>query len=356
MKHMRFAALLLALVFLFAPSAAAAETGQIAENILACLDGQENPRRPQSPAEHDLVRKLSREQNADGSFGPTLREHITSVIALELTDPFAYDRDRALIHLCSNLNTTDPELTAYALSALQFFRGDRIAESAIEAAVGALRPSIENAAALPCRTLSAMICGLTAIEADLNAPDYAPLIEAFAVCPQDTIETERAAYALQTGSCPYWSIARNCQTPETVFDATITDAEIGIAMVKLYNKGVIIGRPARNAAADATLTTAELLVMLDRMLPEDHTDCAGSVWYAAALDRFSAALAIDPATFDPSAVVSDKAFSAITETILLPKYADVGLPAGITSADPAAITRGEAALYLAAVCDLTVKP
>ncbi|MBE6952152.1 MAG: hypothetical protein E7452_01180 [Ruminococcaceae bacterium] len=356
MKHMRFAALLLALVFLFAPSAAAAETGQIAENILACLDGQENPRHPQSPAEHDLVRKLSREQNADGSFGQEFREHITSIIALELTDPYAYDRDRALIHLCGNLNPTDPELTAYALSALQFFRGDRIAESAIAWAVGALRPSVENAATLPCQTLSAMICGLTAIEADLNAPDYTPLIKAFAVCPQDTIETERAAYALQTGSCPYWAIARSCQIPETVFADTIADAEIGAAMVRLYNKGVIIGRPARNAAADAALTTAELLVMLDRMLPEDRADRDSHVWYAAALDRFSVALAIDHATFDPSAVVSDKAFSAITETILLPKYADVGLPAGITSADPAAITRGEAALYLAAVGDLTVKP
>ena len=356
MKHMRFSALLLAFFLLFAPTATATADKPIGESILACLTGQENPRQPQSPVEYDLVRKLSREQNDDGSFGQEFREHITSVIALELTDPYAYDRDRALIHLCGNLNPTDPELTAYALSALQFFRGDRIAESAIAWAVGALRPSVENAATLPCQTLSAVICGLTAIEVDLNAPDYAPLIEAFAVCPQDTIETERAAYALQTGSCPYWAIARSCQTPETVFADAITDAEIGAAMVRLYNKGVIIGRPARNAAADAALTTAELLVMLDRMLPEDRADRDSHVWYAAALDRFSVALAIVPATFDPSAVVSDKAFSAITETILLPKYADVGLPAGITSADPAAITRGEAALYLAAVCDLTVKP
>ena len=356
MKHMRFAALLLALVFLFAPSAAAAEAGQTAENILACLLGQENPRRPQSPAERDLIRKLSREQTTDGSFGSAFREHITSVIALELTDPYAYDRDRALIHLCGNLNTADPELTAYALSALQFFRGDRIAESAIETAVGALRQSVENVAELPCQTLSAMICGLTAVEADLSTSDYAPLIKAFALCPQDTVETERAVYALRTGSCPYWSIARSCQTPETVFADTITEAEIGAAMVKLYNKGVIIGRPARNAAADATLTTAELLVMLDRMLPEDHADSAGSVWYAAALDRFSAALAIDPATFDPSAAVSAEVFSSTTETILFPKYADVGLPADITVANPQAITRGYAALYLAAVCDLTIKP
>ncbi len=356
MKHMRFMFLLFALVFLLAPFAAAAETDtHIGESILACLATKENPRRPQNPAEYDLVRKLSREQNVDGSFGPTLRKHITSVIALELTDPYAYDRDSALIYLCSHGDNSDPELTAYALSALQFFRGDLIAESAIEATTTALRLSVENAAALPCQTLSAVICGLTAIGTDLSAPDYATLVEAFSGCPHDTPETKRAAYALQTGSCPYWAIARNCQTPETVFADAITDAEIGTAMVRLYNKGVIIGRPARNAAVDADLTTAELLVMLDRLLLESHTD-SSSVWYAAALDRFSAALAIDPAKFDPSAAVSAEAFSTITKTILLPKYADVGLPADIVAADPAAVTRGEAALYLAAVCDLTIKP
>ena len=100
----------------------------------------------------------------------------------------------AIVYLCSCRladggfayfgEVSDVDLTAMALLALQYFRGDKIAEDSIESAVAFLvsamsedgsYPSAWEPGVAPSESISAAISGLVAVGKDMTAEPYAKL-------------------------------------------------------------------------------------------------------------------------------------------------------------------------------------
>ena len=305
-------------------------------------------------------------------------EKIYAMIALELTDPSAYDRDMAIVYLCSCRladggfayfgEVSDVDLTAMALLALQYFRGDKIAEDSIESAVAFLvsamsedgsYPSAWEPGVAPSESISAAISGLVAVGKDMTAEPYAKLARklaeyktadggyAHALGEESanlyaTYQALLAESELSSGVSAYASFAYDCSAADAIFADGATAGAAAKAFETLYNRGIIVGRPVRNAAAGEALTIAELLVTLDRMTGAAPTDEENTVWYGGALARLAETAGIDAENFDAAATVSLEAFYQIVSDVL---------SAQITGsfADSAAITRGEAAVSLAAI-------
>ena len=357
----------------------------LAKAILSLGAIGENPRLYfGNAADRDLVRVLASLQGENGAFGAYLNEHIYAVIALELTDPSAYDRDAAIVYLCSCRladggfayygDVSDVDLTAMALLALQYFRGDRAAEEAIESSVAFLvsamsedgaYPSAWEPGVEPSESVSAVISGFVAVGIDMTVEPYAKLARKLAEYKTGdggyahalgeesanlyaTYQALLAESELASGISAYASFAYDCAEVESMF---VDGAQAGAAarsFETLYNRGVVIGRPERNAASDETLTLAELLVMLDRMSGTAQADGDSTVWYGGALERLAGTVGIAPEEFDADAPVSLAAFRQMVSKVL---------SADITGsfADSDAVTRGEAVTALAVVLEETAK-
>ncbi len=119
--------------------------------ILGLLALEENPWDWQ---ERHLPAELASLQQGDGSFGGSINQTIWAMLALDVTG-FSYSRQEALAYLrllqkadggfaLSGLDG-DPDVTAMALMALSFHRGNPLAETAIQEALafleGAMLPS-----------------------------------------------------------------------------------------------------------------------------------------------------------------------------------------------------------------------
>lgn len=325
----------------------------------------------------DPVRALAALQQESGAFGSYLNEQIYAIIALECTDASAYDRESALAYLCSCRladggfayfgDTGDVDLTAMTLLALQYFRGNEAAEAAISSAVQFLAdnmseagtyPSLWEPGVEPSESISTAISGLVAVGVDMTAEPFSKLpaklaeyqttdggyAHALGVDLSDAYATYQALLAvseLQSGVSAYASFAYDCSSADTIFtDAEWDDAQ-GAAFATMYNEGLIVGRPSRVAAADEALTVGELLVLLDRMTGETENGADG-IWYAGALNRIGAKAGFDVEGLDVRAVVSASEFSTAVSGVL---------NATVTGefADEAAVTRGEAVLFLASL-------
>lgn len=353
----------------------------LAKAILSLGSVGENPRLYfGGTADRDLVRALSALQGENGAFGLYLNEQIYAMIALELTDPSAYDREMAIAYLCSCRladggfayfgDISDVDLTAMALLALQYFRGDKIAEDAIESAVAFLvsvmgedgsYPSAWESGVAPSESIASAISGLVAVGKDMTVEPYAKLARKLAEYKTAdggyahalgeksanlyaTYQALLAESELSSGISAYAAFACDCSTAEAIFTDGATVGTAAKAFETLYNRGIIVGRPVRNAAADAALSFAELLVMLDRCIGTEQTDADASVWYGGALARLAEAAGINADLFDVSAVVSPEAFCQIVSDVLSVQITG-------SFADSAAVTRGEAAVSLAALLE-----
>ena len=186
----------------------------LAKAILSLGAIGENPRFYfGNAADRDLVRVLASLQGENGAFGAYLNEHIYAVIALELTDPSAYDRDAAIVYLCSCRladggfayygDVSDVDLTAMALLALQYFRGDRAAEEAIESSVAFLvsamsedgaYPSAWEPGVEPSESVSAVISGFVAVGIDMTVEPYAKLARKLAEYCRSHPKVERVSF------------------------------------------------------------------------------------------------------------------------------------------------------------------
>lgn len=340
----------------------------------------------------DLVRTLAALQQENGAFGSYLNEQIFAIIALESTDPAAYRRDAALAYLCSCRladggfayfgETGDVDLTAMALLAFQFFRGNEAAESCIQSAVAFLEasmnadggfPSAWEPGVEPSESISAAISGLIAVGVDLSAEPFAKLPARLAeyrtadggyahalgtdggptspstdtADPYATYQALLAEGELKSGISAYASFAYPCTTAETMFAGKAPDASAAKAFAALYNRGVVTGRPVREAAADEALTMGELVVLLDRISGGKDAAAAGS-WYAGALSRVGEKAGIRPERFEASAPVSVTAFYQAVDGVC--HAVAVG-----HFADSSAVTRGEAILSLAILLGLDVQ-
>lgn len=360
---------------------ASGSASALAKAILSLGAIGENPRLYfGDTADRDLIRALAALQGENGAFGLYLNEQIYAMIALELTDPSAYDRDMAIVYLCSCRladggfayfgEVSDVDLTAMALLALQYFRGDKIAEDSIESAVAFLvsamsedgsYPSAWEPGVAPSESISAAISGLVAVGKDMTAEPYAKLARklaeyktadggyAHALGEESanlyaTYQALLAESELSSGVSAYASFAYDCSAADAIFTDGAAAGAAAKAFETLYNRGIIVGRPVRNAAAGEALTIAELLVTLDRMTGAAPTDEENTVWYGGALARLAETAGIDAENFDAAATVSLEAFYQIVSDVL---------SAQITGsfADSAAITRGEAAVSLAAILE-----
>lgn len=350
----------------------------LAKAILSLGAIDQNPRLAfGDDASCDPVRTLAALQQDNGAFGSYLNEQIYAMIALECTDSSAYDRESALTYLCSCRladggfayfgDTGDVDLTAMTLLALQYFRGNEAAETAISSAVQFLAdnmsesgtyPSLWEPGVEPSESISAAISGLVAVGVDMTAEPFSKLVAKLAEYQtadggyahalgaelSDAYATYQALLAvseLQSGVSAYASFAYDCSSADAIFtDAEWDDAQAA-AFATMYNEGLIVGRPSRVAAPGEALTVGELLVLLDRMTGETENGADG-VWYAGALNRIGAKAGWDVDGLDVRAFVSASAFSTAVSGVL---------NATVTSefADAAAVTRGEAVLFLASL-------
>lgn len=350
----------------------------LAKAILSLGAIDQNPRLAfGDDASCDPVRTLAALQQDNGAFGSYLNEQIYAMIALECTDSSAYDRESALTYLCSCRladggfayfgDTGDVDLTAMTLLALQYFRGNEAAETAISSAVQFLAdnmsesgtyPSLWEPGVEPSESISAAISGLVAVGVDMTAEPFSKLVATLAEYQtadggyahalgtelSDAYATYQALLAvseLQSGVSAYASFAYDCSSADAIFtDAEWDDAQAA-AFATMYNEGLIVGRPSRVAAPGEALTVGELLVLLDRMTGETENGADG-VWYAGALNRIGAKAGLDVDGLDVRAFVSASEFSTAVSGVL---------NATVTGefADAAAVTRGEAVLFLASL-------
>ena len=369
-----FLFLLLCLCLLPQVHVSAADDHMVSEavqEILQALRQSENPRHVHGmAAEHDLIRSLAIHQTFDGRFSDSPALQAQAITAFEITDPSAYRRDAALIRLCRMQDPdgmfTDWYTTGRVLTALQFFRGDLIAEQAIAAAVHAIQSRLDEIAdqdhTLPADTVSALFCGLIAVENNKDSEAVSVLSEMVRqLCPDEFMDPatlqaiQDAQTALKTGACPYVGLSIACGTFEMIFTDTVSDPSEAAAMVTLYNAGIMVGRPTRAAAAGEALTLAELLVMLDRMLPQIR-EATASVWYADAWKRFDRQLRLTTNAYTADTVVSEQLFCTVLVEILLPIYADYGGVIPQIAQDANTVTRGEAARVLEYFFTLNLKP
>ena len=344
---------------------------QTIQEILHTLRQSQNPRWVQGiAAEHDLLRSLALHQTFDGRFGDSAEQQAKAITVFEITDPGAYRRDAALVRLCKlqdpNGIFTDWYTTGRALTALQFFRGDLIAEQAIAAAIRAIQTHLQDIADQDPKdsadTVSALFCGLIAVENNKDSEAVSVLSEMVRqLCPDEfgdpaTLQAiQDAKTALSTGTCPYAGLSIECGTADMIFTDPVTNPSEAAAMVTLYNAGIMVGRPTRAAAAGEALTLAELLVMLDRMLPQIR-EATASVWYADAWKRFDRQLRLTTNAYTAGTVVSEQLFCTVLEEILLPIYADYGGVIPQIAQDENTVTRGEAARVLEYFFTLNLKP
>lgn len=325
----------------------------------------------------DLVRSLAAIQQDNGAFGLYLNEQIYAMIALECTDSSAYDRDSALTYLCSCRladggfayfgDTGDVDLTAMTLLALQYFRGNETAEATIQSAVQFLAdnmsesgtyPSLWETGVDPSESISTAISGLIAVGVDMTVEQFSKLpaklaeyqtsdggyAHALGTDVSDSYATYQALLAvseLQSGLSAYASFVYDCSLASTIFTDAEWDDSQAEAFAVMYNQGIVIGRPARVAASNESLTVGELLVLLDRMTGEQESS-AESVWYADALNRIGAKAGFQTDTMDVHAVVSVSDFCQAVDGVL-------SVTVTGQFADENAVTRGEAVLFLASL-------